>query len=70
MTNEYLLKRLIDLGTAMRAHQKAYFETKSYEADKKRGHLIASKQAEKEFDTLLSNAKQILNHGTTSEKRP
>ena len=59
MTAEYLIQRFIEHGEKMRMAQKGYFATKSYEAEKKKELLLSAKQAEKEFDNLLFNAKQL-----------
>jgi len=60
MTPEYLLERFIEHGEKMRTAQKGYFATKSYEEEKKKEFLQSAKQAEREFDNLLFNAKQLI----------
>ena len=58
MTPEYLLKKMIEYGSAMRAAQKGFF--KEREPTKRKEYLEASKKAEKEFDSLIEQAKLIV----------
>ncbi len=60
MEAEYLLKNFIRIGEKMRNAQKGYFSTKSYQPELKKEYLATAKQAEKEFDNLLFNAKQLV----------
>ena len=60
MTPEYLLKKMIEYGSAMRAAQKGYFNFKDKNAPTKALLLEKSKKAEKEFDSLIEQAKLIV----------
>lgn len=58
MTPQYLLQKFIEHGEKMREAQKGYFKS-PFGSPEKRTYLSQSKQAEKEFDNLLFNAKQL-----------
>lgn len=59
MTPEYLLQKFIEYGQNMRNAQKGFFKERDNLA-KRAEFLNASKKAEREFDLLLENAKQLL----------
>lgn len=58
MTEKEMLQKTIEAGSEMRAYQKSYFSEK--DKDTKKYLLGKSKQAEKEFDNLLFNIKQLM----------
>ena len=58
MTNEYLLKRMLQYGKKLRQAQKAYYASKDFHHKKQL--LEEAKRAEKEFDNLLTNAEQLV----------
>jgi len=58
MTPEYLFKKIIKHGLAMRVAQKGFF--KERDPTKRKQYLDASKKAEKEFDSLIEQAKLIV----------
>ena len=59
MAPEYLIQKFIEHGEKMRNAQKNYFKA-VYGSPAKKNYLSESKQAEKEFDNLLLNAKQLV----------
>ena len=58
MTPEYLLKKMIEYGSIMRDAQKGFFKEK--QPATKTMLLERSKKAEKDFDSLLEQAKLIV----------
>lgn len=58
MTTVILCDKLLEQGEKMRNAQKGYFKEK--DPAKKKQFLIASKQAEQEFDTLIINGKTLI----------
>ncbi len=59
MTPEYLLQKFIEYGSKMRNAQKGFFKERE-DPVKRVEFLNASKKAEREFDTLLESAKQLV----------
>lgn len=58
MIPDYFLQKLVEHGDKMRTLQKAFFAEKDY--IKKRDLINPSKKAEREFDEVLFNVKQLL----------
>ncbi len=60
MTAEYVIANLIRVGGKMRTAQRGFFGSKAYEQDKRQAFLRDSKEAERQFDALLSEADKFL----------
>jgi hypothetical protein len=58
MTHTEMLKKLMAQGILMRAYQKGFFSSK--DKKEKLEYLQKSKDAEREFDNMLFNLRQLV----------
>lgn len=65
MTRKYLLDNMINMGDTLRTAQKNYFSEKDPVVKKE--WLDKSKKAEKQFDNLLFNAKQLVSNDAVTD---